>query len=295
MKNKLKFSKIFYLPFVFTGITIGFSNISNKSEENPEIIEKSVLIIGSTKTGKSTLGNFLSRNEKNFVVGASFNPETQKVNQKEVDFKDKSSNKVFKIKIYDTPGLNEIGTLDRKNTDYLYSKEERNILEIVKNVREMKSLSTIIICFNFQMLALDSQFYRTINYYSKLFKDFPANNIFIVITNYNESSSKKQSTDEELVEVYTMFNETFKFQVNSTTVDARPDNYYEKEFMEKREKILNIIIKNQDQDLSQIKYFKIPESKVRDQNDAISMKSKKELIESLNEQKENLESKKKNS
>eukprot|EP01091_Cochliopodium_minus_P009048 TRINITY_DN2156_c0_g1_i4.p1 TRINITY_DN2156_c0_g1~~TRINITY_DN2156_c0_g1_i4.p1 ORF type:complete len:268 (-),score=71.61 TRINITY_DN2156_c0_g1_i4:36-839(-) len=90
-----------------------------------------------------------------------------------------------------------------------------------------------------------------------------------------------------------MVKEIFEFKVNFIIVDAHPDNYNKMESVGIREKILNFIINNQDQDLSQIKYFKIPESKVRDQIDANNLKNKKEIITLLFEQKEKLEMAKK--
>ena len=153
-----------------------------------------VLLIGSTGNGKSTLGNFLmnpaflgdpddpgTRREV-FEMGTDNMPTTK--DPKKESFAlidDVFGYRCVYLTIIDTPGLNELAGA---NADL------ENMAKIVTVVKQEKDIAACIFVVKFDS-PIDKQYEDTIKYYSKLLKFLFVKNLFIVMTNY--------ATDEDSV------------------------------------------------------------------------------------------------
>ena len=139
---------------------------------------KSLLLIGSTGMGKSTLGNYLidpsddhitPGKNQTFRTSTSNNPETDKVQVARV--KEESFGQVTMI---DTPGLNET-----------HEGDLRHMVSLVTALHDMKRVTACAIVIKFQE-RIDQPFISTIEYYSQLLPELFANNVFIVMTDFEE-------------------------------------------------------------------------------------------------------------
>ena len=158
----------------------------------------SVLLIGSTGMGKSTLGNYLLNpdeehmfDKQTFAVATDNKPMTQevKVASGDVTFDDGESKK---LTIIDTPGLNE----DPK-------KDLAHLIEIIKILKAQTEISACIFVVKFSA-KIDAQYRATMEYYSKLLPGLFEGNIIIVMTDFatderSEQQRKRQCIDVEKV------------------------------------------------------------------------------------------------
>ena len=141
-----------------------------------------VLLIGSTGSGKSALGNYLLNEgqEETFYVGRSNLPETQSV-------KKATSGP---LTIIDTPGLNERSV-----------KDLEHMIQIVGTLDAIDSLSAAVMVVKFHS-TIDAQYKATVKYYSRLLKKIFDSNAVIVLTGYSSDPTsverrKKQGVDVE--------------------------------------------------------------------------------------------------
>ena len=128
-----------------------------------------VVLLGSTGTGKSTLGNFLLDPSEEHIVGNPTFP-TAKSNTPETKQAVVGSNDG--ITVIDTPGLNEGETEDREH-----------MKDVVETLKKQQSISACILCVKFDS-KIDKQFEDTVKYYKRTFPWLFENNVFVVITNY---------------------------------------------------------------------------------------------------------------
>ena len=154
----------------------------------------SVLLIGSTGNGKSSLGNFLLDpsdehilgKNKVFVTARSNKPQTQLV-QCECDRVLNPS-----LQVIDTPGLNESAT-----------KDLSHMIQIVKKLRELKSITACIFCIKFDS-KIDAQYKATIAYYRKLLPSLFEGNVIIVLTNFPTDRRSALIRERQGVDVNTI-------------------------------------------------------------------------------------------
>ena len=155
-----------------------------------------VLLIGSTGSGKSSLGNFLCdprfMNTTYFKVGTSNRPET--VNCQSVDVPVtyhltsqgvKKENKVkCTLTLIDTPCIN----------DGMKNDLER-MIHLVGTLESKKSFKACILVVRFEA-KIDQQYRDTIKYYATLLPSLFSQNCLIVMTNYRTDTVSKKVRKE---------------------------------------------------------------------------------------------------
>ena len=143
---------------------------------------KVVLLIGTTGSGKSTLGNCLlkgpsrSRNElKPFATGRGNVPQTQKVEAKDGIFQREGVGTTILLKIIDTPGLNESDESDL-----------RHMIDVIRELHEAQEMAAFVFCVKFNS-QIDIQYKETVKYYSNLLPFLFKDNTIVVFTNCSDN------------------------------------------------------------------------------------------------------------
>ena len=160
----------------------------------------SVLLIGSTGNGKSTLGNFLldpdeTQVKQLFETATDNLPKTKNSHGITGTLYDVDSQYAsVKLTVIDTPGLNEGAVKDLKHMI--------NIIEIVKKVGSITAC-IFVVKFNSK---IDTQYKATVRYYAKLLPSLFEKNVFIVMTDYETDGAsvarrKKQNISEKQIKI----------------------------------------------------------------------------------------------
>ena len=160
-----------------------------------------VLLIGSTGNGKSTLGNFLLDPEgevKCFATAKDNMPETQRTQSDESVFIGHAVENLgyssVQLTVVDTPGLNESDAADLKH-----------MIDIVEELRQQSTITACVLVVKFNS-KIDMQYKKTIEYYSRLLPSLFDKNVFVVMTGYatdvrTVATRQRQGIDEkEIVE-----------------------------------------------------------------------------------------------
>ena len=179
----------------------------------PDYVPKqltTILLIGSTGNGKSTLSNFLLDpspghiyDNPTFPPARSNKPETKVVKV--------GSHPPFTI--IDTPGLNE-GE----------SEDLEHMVAIVKKLNELQSISACVLCVKFDS-KIDMQFKATIDYYQKLLPRLFEDNFIIVITNYCSDERSKEMRKRQGIDEYEVIKNTL-YEVGELFHPPRKIEYY---------------------------------------------------------------------
>ena len=157
-------------------------------------MDVTVLMIGSTRNGKSALGNFLFDprydNKEHFKVGRDNLPKTQTCKPVTCDVKYRRGRdeKYGILTIIDTPGINE-------NEE----KDLEHMTDLVTTLKKQQSFKVCIFVVNFSA-KIDQQYRDTIKYYATLLPDLFSHNCLIVMTHYatdkrSEALRKRISID----------------------------------------------------------------------------------------------------
>ena len=187
----------------------------------------SVLLIGSTGMGKSTLGNFLLDPDEDHIVerptfppGEDNKPATQKVKVvcRKVQIGDGRSEVLTLI---DTPGLNESP-----------EKDLVHMIDIINELHMCQKIRAIIFVVKFNA-RIDAQYKATIEYYSKLLPGLFESNVLIVMTDFatdehSEIQRERRRINVEKVKQNTMFEigqcsgNQIKYTPQLFTIDSLP-------------------------------------------------------------------------
>lgn len=144
-----------------------------------------VLLVGSTGSGKSTLGNFLidpdgSRSgSPAFAVGEDNLPQTQHTEVATMTVKGEGDVRERTLTIMDTPGLNE-----SKDSDL------QHMADLVEYLCKEKTIKACIFVVKFGS-KIDQQYKDTIQYYSILLSSLFSHNVFVVMTDYPTDERSK--------------------------------------------------------------------------------------------------------
>ena len=198
-----------------------------------------VLLIGSTGNGKSTLGNFLvdpsedkifSRDHQHFKIAQTNRPETQNVSIGEIHSKKK------KIKVIDTPGLNESDKHDLKH-----------MIQIVEKLQSIDAMLGCIVVVKFNS-KIDAQYKATLQYYRKLLPFLFERNVIIVMTDFQTDDRSVRMRQRQGIDVQQIKTNAIREVVESGslqyepllfTIDCLPDDEEERKInLDVREAII---------------------------------------------------------
>ena len=216
-----------------------------------------ILLIGSTGSGKSCLGNYLidpSGQQTTFVTAKSRLPETQRlqVGQSSIKLRGRGAGD-FKFTIIDTPGL------DGKHSDL------GRMIDTIETLRRISFIQACILVIKCD--SKNAQYISTLQYYSKLLPSLFEKNVIIVMTEFvRETHSRRRLPSmgmvshtwmPKVIDVADLMRDTVQAIVSSGclsfepmvfTIDSLPfigSNFYMEEYNEinlrERASILNYV------------------------------------------------------
>jgi predicted GTPase len=159
----------------------------------------SVIMIGSTGNGKSTLGNFLHNpdphhmfDEQTFLTARDNKPQTQHVKAvtSSVSVLSKEKSKVsYLLTLIDTPGLNENAVRDLSH-----------MIKIIQELQIRREIQACIFVVKFNS-KIDSQYKSTIQYYSKLLPSLFNKNVLVVMTDFATDARSEALRQRQRIDV----------------------------------------------------------------------------------------------
>ena len=202
------------------------------------------MLVGSTGSGKSTLGNFLVNPDNHHILGVKQTFETAQTNlpQTQTTSTSEFQHEEQTFTVIDTPGLNESAW-----------KDLSHMIDIVKVLRTgMRSVRACVLCTKFNA-KVDAQYKATIEYYSRLLPTLFEGNVVVVMTSFSTDERsvtlrKNQNIDEEKVKENTIAEVKeiagLSYRPQLFTIDCLPIDRDECEIsMETRRAILDYIAK----------------------------------------------------
>ena len=157
--------------------------VTVKAEDAPTTL----LLIGSTGNGKSTLGNFLLDPRDRHIFGKEQTFRTARDNRPETQTQVESGKRA--VRIIDTPSLNESAIQDLSH-----------MIDIVKTLNSVESISACILCLKFES-KIDSQYKATVAYYKKLLPRLFGGNVVIVLTQYQTDPRSEKLRELQGVDI----------------------------------------------------------------------------------------------
>ncbi len=210
---------------------------------------KTILMIGSTGHGKSTLGNFLLNSDEryqtqralqSFTTARANEPETMEVSVK----CDNMANPT--LHVIDTPGLNESAREDLTH-----------MIDIVRNLRRLETVTACILCIRFEA-KIDAQYKATLAYYRNLLPKLFEGNVLIVLTNYATDTRSSKVREMQGIDVDLVVKNTVRevragavlsydpqvFLIDCLPLDLDSDDHNRKDSEKNRLAILDYISKS---------------------------------------------------
>lgn len=153
---------------------------TNHQEGKGKGEERTILLIGSTGSGKSALGNCLLNGPSKklsdrqvFAVGRGHMPQTQRVQKERGRFTRGDGNPTIPLQVIDTPGLNESDVEDLTH-----------MIDVIQALQETEEITACVLCVNFNS-QIDAQYKATVGYYRRLLPRLFEVNVVVVFTNYS--------------------------------------------------------------------------------------------------------------
>lgn len=159
------------------------------AESIPEKKSPSVIFVGSTGAGKSTLGNFLHDLGEGPAVfdrapTGDHRPKTQETTAVGVDIGNSFGFNGSKLMLIDTPGLNESIEKDLDHITSLYST--------ISSIGEINVL-VLVVPYNFK---LDAQWSKTMSFFRDAFLPlFTLGHVCLILTHMSEEDYENAQDD----------------------------------------------------------------------------------------------------
>ena len=171
-----------------------------------------ILMIGSTGNGKSTLGNFLLDPRDEHISGNNQIFRTARTNMPETTIVHCASEKKKRpsLQVIDTPGLNENAF-----------KDLSHMIHIVRKLKEVQSVSACILCVKFDS-KIDAQYKATVAYYRKLLPSLFERNVVIVMTSFLTDSRSDLMRQKQGVDVDAIVNNARREVIESGQLTFKP-------------------------------------------------------------------------
>lgn len=171
-----------------------------------------ILMIGSTGNGKSTLGNFLLDPREEHISGNNQIFRTARTNMPETTIVHCASEKKKRpsLQVIDTPGLNENAF-----------KDLLHMIHIVRKLKELQSVHACILCVKFD-LKIDAQYKATVAYYRKLLPSLFERNVVIVMTSFLTDSRSDLMRQKQGLDVDAIVNNARREVIESGQLTFQP-------------------------------------------------------------------------
>ena len=169
----------------------------------------SIVLIGETGVGKSTLGNeILGLSENGFVTGNSLDAITQKCTYKSGLYLGKEAPLV---NVVDTQGYNDPKNNDKKNAE-----------QMIKVIKDLKKVKAFFLIFNGDIIRWNEATWSILNLFNNMFPNFWENLIIIVnfwrTDEYSKKIRSKTGRNEGFMRKEIAKNLTEKYNVSDKNI-----------------------------------------------------------------------------
>ncbi|EAS05380.1 AIG1 family protein (macronuclear) [Tetrahymena thermophila SB210] len=258
----LEFSNFFkqsYKKIIPAFVITIYADYQRKKWFNDQSYVKTILVLGPTGVGKSTLCNCILDANNYFKSSSSFKSQTKQIQQHSKQIINEKNHSI-KINVIDTPGLFDH---ERSNKEII-----NEITQIIKN----NNVDHIILMLQYSLRAKpqDQMLFKSMNYCIPINNKnssvivnfvFPSQN-FNFEKNESESQSEQSNKEEDYVNyIKNLFSQSSVYQIS-----IEKSNQQIKEFQNIKNKLFNDVLENSSIDDQQVKTWseKMSELEQRD-------------------------------